>query len=121
MTDEQHYFETTEIERRNNHPGRVRELFAKRRAQHAARQLRETESKRREAMQLERMIFNLGREVAQLDDSIISELELARVRDPSHFGYPNSVRTMTARRDNLKATIAALSDRLAMTDEACRT
>jgi hypothetical protein len=62
------------------------------------------------------MIANLEQEVANLDDGISSELTLARVRDPSHFAYPISVRTMQARRENLKTTIAALSNRLALTD-----
>jgi hypothetical protein len=37
------------------------------------------------------MIPNLEWEVAHLNDSIRSELELARVRDFTHFGYPISV------------------------------
>ena len=32
------------------------------------------------------------------------------------MAYPIAARTMHARRENLKATIAALSDRLALTD-----
>jgi hypothetical protein len=117
---ERYYFETTKSRRRNDHAGHVRALVAKRRAQHEARQLREAETKRRAATQLELMISNLEREVAQLESSISSELELADVRDPSHFGFPISVRTMTNRRDNLRVTIVVLSDRLAMTDEASR-
>jgi cell division protein FtsB len=92
--------------------------LAKRQAQNEARKQREIEIKRRAATQLRTMIVTLEREVANLDDGISSELILARVRDPSHFAYPISVRTMQARRENLKATIAALSDRLALTDDA---
>jgi hypothetical protein len=118
MTD-QHYFETAEIDRnRDDHPGRKRSILAKRQAQNEARKQREIEIKRRSATQLRTMIAALEREVANLDDGISSELALARVRDPSHFAYPMSVRTMQARRENLKATIAALSDRLALTDDS---
>jgi cell division protein FtsB len=117
MTD-QHYFETPEIAPRSDHPGRKLSILAKRQAQNEARKQREIEIKRRAATQLRTMIVTLEREVANLDDGISSELILARVRDPSHFAYPISVRTMQARRENLKATIAALSDRLALTDDA---
>ena len=117
MTD-QHYFETPEIAPRSDHPGRKLSILAKHQAQNEARKQREIEIKRRAATQLRTMIVTLEREVANLDDGISSELMLARVRDPSHFAYPISVKTMQARRENLKATIAALSDRLALTDDA---
>jgi len=113
---EQYHFETVKIKSGNNHPGRIRVLLAKRQAQNEARKQREIEIKRRAATQLRTMIVNLEREVTNLDDSISTELALASVRDPSHFAYPIAARTMQARRKNLKATIAALSDRLALTD-----
>jgi cell division protein FtsB len=117
MTD-QHYFETAETARRSDHPGRKLSILAKHQAQDEARKQREIEIKRRAATQLRTLIVTLEREVANLDDGISSELMLARVRDPSHFAYPISVRTMHARRENLKATIAVLSDRLALIDDA---
>ena len=117
MTD-QHYFETAETARRSDHPGRKLSILAKRQAQNEACKQREIEIKRRAATQLRTMLFTLEREIANLDDGISSELMLARVRDPSHFAYPISVRTMHARRENLKATIAVLSDRLALIDDA---
>jgi hypothetical protein len=118
MTD-QHYFETAETGRKwNDHPGRKRSILAKRQAQNEARAQREIQIKGRTAKQLRTMIAALEREVVRLDNGISSELALARVRDPSHFGYPISVRTMQARRENLKATIAALSHRLALTDDS---
>ena len=117
MTD-QHHFETSEIDRRHDaHPGRRSSTLAKRQAQNEARKQREIEIKRRAATQLRTMIAALEREVANLDHGISSELALARFRDPSHFGYPVSARTMQARRENLKATIAALWDRLALSDD----
>jgi hypothetical protein len=79
--------------------------------QHEVRKQREIERQLREARQLQSIISNLEREVANHDDSIISELALSGVREPSHFAYPISARMMQARRENLKTTIAALSDR----------
>jgi hypothetical protein len=112
----QRYFETTTNDDVHYRPGRTRALLAKRRAQKEAREQRDADIKQRTAKKLRTAISTLEREVAHLDGSISSELELARVRDPSHFGYPISVRTMTTRRDNLKATISLLSDRLTLTD-----
>ncbi len=112
----QYYFETVKIECENNHPGRVAALLAKREAQNEAREQREIEVKKRTAIRLRMMIASIERDIANLDASINSELALARVRKPSHFAYPVAARTMQARRENLKATVAALSDRLAFTD-----
>jgi hypothetical protein len=112
----QYYFETVEIEGENNHPGRVQAFLAKRQAQNEARKQKEIEVKRRTATRLRMMIASIERDIANLDASINSELELARIRKPFHFAYPIAARTMQARRENLKATVAALSDRLASTD-----
>jgi hypothetical protein len=112
MTD-QHYFETTEIKRGSNHPGRIRALLAKRQSQEESRKQREVATNSRAAVQIRAIIAKLDRDVSSLGDSINADLERARVRDPSHFAYPISVRTMTARRENLKATIAMLLERLA--------
>jgi len=111
----QYYFETAIIECRND-PRRVRALTAKREARNEAREQREIEINRRTATQLRTMIAGLEREIANLDVSINSELALASVREPSHFAYSILARTMQTRRENMKTTIAALSDRLALTD-----
>jgi hypothetical protein len=108
----QYHSETVKDQIDNRHPERVRAILVKSRAQHEVRKQREIERQLREARQLQSIISNLEREVANLDDSIISELALSSVRQPSHFAYPISARTMQARRENLKTTIAALSDRL---------
>ena len=112
---EQYHFETSNIEF-GNIPRRVRAVSAKRHAQSEARKEREIEVKRKTVIQLRTMIAGLEREIANLDLSIRSELELSRVREPSHFAYPILARTMQARRENLQATVAALSDRLALTE-----
>ncbi|MGH6711285.1 MAG: hypothetical protein ACREEK_20215 [Bradyrhizobium sp.] len=103
---EQCYFETG--------VGRVRAPSAKRQTRIEARKQNEIDCKKRTATQIRRMIANLEHEIACLAVSIASELEQARVREPSHFGYPMLVRAMQIRNDNLKATVASLSDRLAL-------
>jgi hypothetical protein len=47
-----------------------------------------------------------------LDFSIETELQTSPTRDPRHFAFPMSAKTLIARRDNLRATIAALSKEL---------
>jgi hypothetical protein len=112
MTD-QHYSETFEIKPGTNHPGRIRERVAKYRFQDESRKQRQIERNRQTAVQINAMIAKLDLAVSSLDDSISAVLETARVRDPSHYAYPIAVRTMTARRENLKSTIAILSEQLA--------
>ena len=104
----QYQFETGGYKYGKNHPERL----AKRLAQHEARRQNELAASRREAGQLQAMIANLDREIVNLDDSIASELAMSRAREPSHFAYPISVTMMQARRQNLKNTITALTDRL---------
>jgi len=48
----------------------------------------------------------------EIDSDIAAEEEQAGVFDPSQAGYPILARTLAARRDNLKQTIAALERRL---------
>jgi hypothetical protein len=109
--------ETFKDQIENKHPERVRAILAKSRTQHEVRKQREIERQLREARQLQSIISNLEREVTNLADSIISELALSSAREPSPFAYPISARMMQARRENLKTTIAALSDRLSSSNE----
>jgi uncharacterized protein YaaN involved in tellurite resistance len=109
--------ETVNDQIENKHPEKVRASLAKSRTQHEVRKQTEIERQLRETRQLQSMISNLEREVANLDDSIISELALSSVREPSPFAHPISARMMLARRENLKTTIAALSDRLSSSNQ----
>jgi hypothetical protein len=107
-------FETSDDKRVEERPMPGRPSFAIRKAQ--MRRKNEIEIKRRTAAHLRATIVEFEREVANLDESISSELALASIHEPSPFAYPSSVRTMLARRDNLNASIVALSDRLAKLD-----
>jgi hypothetical protein len=59
------------------------------------------------------LISNLDQRAQLLDYDIATEEERAQVFDPSHHAYPILATALTARRDNLRATIAALEKRLA--------
>ena len=104
-------FET--ILRGSNHPGRIRDRLAKRLAREQGRKQKENEIRQREAAQIRSMISSLNSTIASLDGSIAADLERSLIQDPQHCAFPISARTMIARRDNLKGTVAALSDRLA--------
>jgi hypothetical protein len=58
------------------------------------------------------MIADLRRVVQVLDCDVQTEEERSRIFDRSDAQYPMLARTLVARRDNLKATIAALETRL---------
>jgi hypothetical protein len=49
-----------------------------------------------------------------LDCDVQTEEERSRIFDRSNARYPMLARTLAARRDNLKATIAALETRLSL-------
>lgn len=104
MTD-RYDFETVSTERQ---PGRALALVAKRQA----KEERKRQTLINAAQQTEAAIRNLQRAVLVLDHSIEAELESSWIQDPSHFAFPMSARALITRRDNLRATIAALSDRL---------
>jgi hypothetical protein len=66
----------------------------------------------REAAQISTMISDLDRLVRLLDCDITTEEERARISDRSDPAYPILARTLAARRNNLRYTIAALEQRL---------
>jgi septation ring formation regulator EzrA len=66
----------------------------------------------REAACIDNMIADMQRVVQVLDCDVSTEEERARVRDRSDARYSILARQLATRRDNLKATIAALEARL---------
>lgn len=66
----------------------------------------------KEAVKVGELIKELNRRVRILESDIAREEELARVSNPFNAAYPALARIMTARRDSLKQTIAALEQRL---------
>jgi hypothetical protein len=67
----------------------------------------------REMVQISALISDLDRCSRLLDSEIVTEEERAGVSDPFNGAYPVLTRSLTARRENLKRTIAALEERLA--------
>jgi hypothetical protein len=107
-----YYFETMEAERRN-HPRRLRGRFTKRLDRSEIQRQREIENNRVAAARIQGLIKGLEGAILSLNGSIGAVLEGVPVRDPSHFAYPVAAQTMSARRDNIQATIAVLSAQLA--------
>jgi hypothetical protein len=66
----------------------------------------------REIRQTKMLIADINRVVQILDSDIAAEEKQARVFDRSQPEYPMLARTMVARRDNLKDTIAILEQRV---------
>ena len=72
----------------------------------------ESENVRREVAQIRTLIVDLDRVVQILASDIATEEERSRVFDRSDPAYSILARTLAARRDNLKITIAAVEQRL---------
>lgn len=70
-------------------------------------------SAEREAAQIGTLIQDLKHRITIFDSHIVAEEKETRNYDPNHFAYSVSARSLAARRDNLKVTIAALEARLA--------
>jgi hypothetical protein len=66
-----------------------------------------------QAAKVRSLIRDLDRVVRILDGEIAAEEKRSGVTDAFNAAYPVLARMMTARRDNLKETIAALERRLA--------
>jgi hypothetical protein len=64
------------------------------------------------AAQIRTLIDSIGRTVQSLNYDIEAEEARTRCRDSRDPGYSVVARSLTARRDNLTATIAALQKRL---------
>src|SRR5258708_7076239 len=87
-------------------------------AREESRRLASLNAARQTQEHTEAMIRDLKGAVVMLDRSIETELERVWIKDPAHFAFPMTVRALVARRDNLKATIAALCNRLATFEPA---
>jgi hypothetical protein len=109
---DQYSFETTDTERRN-HPGRVRARFTRRFTRDEMRKQKEIENNRTAAARIRSMIVALEHAICSLNGSIDAVLQTSQIRDPSSFAYPVAARAMSARRDNIRVTIAVLSRQLA--------
>jgi flagellar export protein FliJ len=72
----------------------------------------QVDEKRRQASQIEMMIAEFTRMCGDLDDQIVSEQNRVGIHDITHFAYPTFARAAMQRRDNLKASIRELEEKL---------
>src|SRR5208283_5787509 len=75
----------------------------------------QADEKRRRVRQIEAMVAEFTRMAGDLDREIANEEKRAGISDPHHFAYPTYARAASARRDNLKSSIAEIA---AQIDEA---
>ena len=105
MTSQLH-FETADVERSNR-------AQTKNCAIEDRKRLAMIDGLQRTRQQTEALVMDLKNATILLDYSIESELQSSPTRDPRHFAFPMTARALISRRDNLRATIAALSEELA--------
>ena len=72
----------------------------------------QVEEKRRKLVQIEAMIAEFERMVADLDREIQSEQDRAGIHDPGHFAYPTYAKAAMQRRENLKRSTDELRGQL---------
>jgi hypothetical protein len=101
-----HHPETADVERSNR-------AQAKKRASEERKRLALIDALQRMRQRTEAVLTDLKNAAILLDCSIEIELQSSPTRDPRHFAFPMTARALIARRDNLEATIEALSKELA--------
>jgi hypothetical protein len=109
---QQHHFETARIERSNN-------AQSKKRAIEERQRLARIDALQRMRQRTEAALTDLKNSATLLDHSIENELQSSTTRDPRHFAFPMTARALIARRDNLEATMKALSKELARSEFEC--
>jgi flagellar FliJ protein len=72
----------------------------------------QVEERRRKVAQIEAMMADFQRMVADLDREIAAEQDRAGIHDPAHFAYPTYAKAATTRRDNLKRSAGELAVQL---------
>lgn len=85
---------------------------AKKRAIEERKRLAMIDALQRNRQQTEAVVQDLKNAATLLDQSIEAELQGSPTRDPGHIAFPMTARALMTRRDNLRATIAALCDEL---------
>src|SRR5579872_4010057 len=72
----------------------------------------QVEEKRRRVRQIELMMAEFARMMADLDREIGIEEKRAGITDPNHFAYPTYARAAMTRRDNLKSSLGELAEQI---------
>jgi hypothetical protein len=105
MTRQRH-FETRDVERSTREEAKTRAVERRKR-------LATIDALHRTRQRIEAVLTGLKNLASLLDCSLEAELQSSPTRDPRHFAFPMTARALIARRDNLGATIEALSKELA--------
>jgi flagellar FliJ protein len=72
----------------------------------------QVDEKRRQVSQIEMMIAEFTRMIGDLDEQIVSEQNRVGIHDITHFAYPTFARAAIQRRDNLRASVHELEEKL---------
>ena len=72
----------------------------------------EADEKARKANDLEQMIREFENMATDLERQIAAEEDRTGVRDPAHFSYSTFAKSASQRRDNLRASVAELREKL---------
>jgi hypothetical protein len=86
---------------------------AKRRAIEENKRLAMIDALQRLRQRTEAVLVDLKKAASLLDTSIDIELQNSPTRDPRDVAFPMTARALIARRDNLRATITAISEEMA--------
>lgn len=84
----------------------------KRRAIEEAKRMAMIDALQRLRQRTEAVLVDLKNAASLLDASIEVELQNSSTRDPRDVAFPMTARSLMARRDNLHATIAAISEEM---------
>lgn len=72
----------------------------------------QVDEKRRAVAQIETMIADFNRKIAELDQQIELEQNRSGISDVTHFAYPTFARAAIVRKENLQTSIDALVSQL---------
>jgi hypothetical protein len=86
---------------------------AKRRAIEENKRLAMIDALQRLRQRTEAVLVDLKHAASLLDTSIEIELQNSPTRDPRNVAFPMTARALITRRDNLRATIAAITEEMA--------
>ena len=86
---------------------------AKRRAIEENKRLAMIDALQRLRQRTEAVLVDLKHAASLLNTSIEIELQNSHTRDPKNVAFPMTARALIARRDNLRATIAAITEEMA--------
>ena len=95
------------------HEDRSTRVASKKRALEQRKRLAMIDALQRLRQRTEAVLVDLKKAASLLDQSIEIELQNSPTRNPRDVSFPMSARALIARRDNLRATIVAITKEMA--------